>query len=299
MSGDGPTTAGRGAGEVRRVPFAFDVREGDPLRGDLWVPERRAADVGLVVCHGFKGFKDWGFFPHLSRQLALRTGFLTASMNFTGCGIGEDPERFTELDRFARNTIGRELEDLEAVMDRLAAGRAGEADFEPVSRFGLFGHSRGGATVVLKAAARRQVEALVTWSAVAELERYEQRYMEQWEAGETAYVHNARTGQDMPLRRNLLDDLRGNRGRRDVLRAARTLATPWLVVHGEADEGVPVKDARQLAEAAGGNACLEIIPGAGHTLEAGHPFEGSNPKLDRGVELTAAHFREALAGETT
>lgn len=285
------------AEDVRRVPFTFDVREDDPLRGDLWIPDPRAPDVGLVVCHGFKGFKDWGFFPHLSRQLARRTGFLTASVNFTGCGIGEDPESFTELEKFARNTLGRELEDLEAVMDRLAAGRAGEATFEPVSRFGLFGHSRGGATVVLKAAGRRQVEALVTWSAVAELERYEQRYVDRWEAGETAYVHNSRTGQDMPLRRNLLDDLRGNRGRRDVVRAARSLRSPWLVVHGEEDQSVPVDDARRLAEVAGEQARLELVPGAGHTLEAGHPFEGSNPKLERGVELTAGHFREVLAEE--
>ena len=31
-----------------------------------------------VLVHGFKGFMDWGFFPHLSRRLAA-AGFVAAS----------------------------------------------------------------------------------------------------------------------------------------------------------------------------------------------------------------------------
>ena len=41
--------------------------------------------------HGFKGFKDWGFFPHLADRLA-RAGLVAVSFNFSGSGVGPDGE---------------------------------------------------------------------------------------------------------------------------------------------------------------------------------------------------------------
>jgi putative redox protein len=38
------------------------------------------------------------------------------------------------------------------------------------------------------------------------------------------------------------------------------------LVHGSDDPTVPVSDARALADAAGGDADLRVIPGAGHRL---------------------------------
>lgn len=282
---------------VERTPFEFGVRPGDPVRGDLWQPESAVEDAAIVVCHGFKGFKDWGFFPHLGEELAGRVGCPVAVFNFTGSGVGPDLESFSELDRFARNTFSREKEDLEAVLDRLAVGRAGDAVFSPVSRFGLLGHSRGGATAVLKAAVRRQVRALATWSAVASTERYSQEYAPVWEAGETVRIENARTGQQMPLRRNVHDDLRAHPDRLDVTEAAAALEAPYLVLHGAEDESVPFAHAERLAEAGGERATLHAVEGAGHTMEAGHPFEGASAELEEAIELSARHFRRHLTAE--
>lgn len=285
-------------GLVNRTPFAFDVRSDDPIRGDLWMPEGAVDGCAVVVCHGFKGFKDWGFFPWVCEETARRTGCTVASFNFTGSGIGEDPETFSELDRFARNTLTREQEDLEAMLDRLAVGRAGEAVYSPLRRFGLLGHSRGGATAVLKAATRRQVRALATWSAVASVERYEAEHASTWEEGGTVTIENARTGQRMPLKRNVLDDVRANRDRLDVLRAAGAVTVPWLIVHGEEDESVPVAEGRALAGAAGEGAELVTIAGAGHTFGAGHPFGGAPDALEEALARTAAHFRRHLTPES-
>ena len=44
-------------------------------------------------------------------------GLVLVTFNFSGSGIGEDPETFSELDRFEANTIGKEIEDLGAVLD--------------------------------------------------------------------------------------------------------------------------------------------------------------------------------------
>lgn len=292
---------------VTRSPFRLEL-PGAELRGDVWsrTSGADAADAAgpgrtgaaLVVCHGFKGFKDWGFFPWVSETLAARTGLPVASFNFDGSGVRVSAETFDDLPAFARNTFTRELFDLEAVMDGLAAGRLGDLEIEPAARFGLLGHSRGGATCVLKAAIRRQVRGLVTWASIASVDRY-RVYEAAWDAGEEVAIPNARTGQDMPLRRNVLDDLRANRGRLDVLESARRLAIPWAVVHGDADASVPFAEAEALAGAAGTNARVVRIEGAGHTFGAGHPFTGPTPELDRAVDATVGLFQQVFGGGGT
>ncbi len=245
------------ASAIAPLTFEIDVA-GEALRGDAWIPPDRETDVAIVVCHGFKGFKDWGFFPYLSEQLARRTRCLTISFNVTGSGIGVRSDEFTELERFGRNTFTKELEDLEVVLDGLTVGRLGEMSVPSASRIGLVGHSRGGSTSLLKASRRRQVRSLVTWAA------------------------------------NLLDDLRAHRERLDVLGAAGSLKIPYLVVHGTEDEAVPVSEAEALAAAAGELATLSLIDGAGHTMNAKHPFEGSNTELERAIDATAAHLGASL-----
>lgn len=279
---------------VSRHPFQFSVPPDEVIRGDAWVPDAPEEGPAIVVCHGFKGFKDWGFFPYVSEQLAARTGIVTVSFNFTGSGVGESLQEFDELDRFARNTFTRELWDLEAVLDRLSAGRVAEADVPPPYAFGLLGHSRGGATCILKAALRTEIRALATWSSIASVERYQGDYVATWEAGETVYIANVRTGQQMPLYRNVLDDIRANRERLDVLAAAASLNIPYLAVHGSDDESVPPTESKALVSAAGGEADLLPIAGAGHTLNAGHPFEGTNEALELALERSAALFHTVL-----
>jgi pimeloyl-ACP methyl ester carboxylesterase len=199
-----PTGSAPPASGIAPLAFEIDV-VGEALRGDAWIPPDRETDVAIVVCHGFKGFKDWGFFPYLSEQLARRTRCLAISFNVTGSGIGVRSDQFTELERFGRNTFTKELEDLEVVLDGLTVGRLGEMSVPSASRIGLVGHSRGGSTSLLKASRRRQVRSLVTWAAVASLERYEELFGKQWETGEAVFIENVRTGQQMPLYRNLLD----------------------------------------------------------------------------------------------
>jgi putative redox protein len=48
--------------------------------------------------------------------------------------------------------------------------------------------------------------------------------------------------------------------------AARIPPRPWLLVHGSADDVVPVEDARLLAEAAGADLELRIVQNGPHRL---------------------------------
>lgn len=286
---------------VTRTPFRL-APPGADLRGDYWTPAASAGGTdaedashadgaALVVCHGFKGFKDWGFFPHLCEQLTERTGIPVVSFNFDGSGVRDSD--FDDLEAFSRNTFSRELWDLEAILDGLAAGRLGNVDVASATRFGLLGHSRGGATCILKAGLRSQVRALVTWASISSVTRYES-FADRWEAGETVIIPNARTKQDMPLERNVLDDMRANRERLDVLGSAASLRIPVTVVHGTADESVPFSDAWRIADAVGDLARLVGVDGGTHTFQAGHPFAGTTPELDEAIDASVELFTRAL-----
>ncbi|MCL7971653.1 MAG: alpha/beta fold hydrolase [marine benthic group bacterium] len=275
--------------------FAFEVpgAEIGILRGDVRRPDS-VTDRAIVVCHGFKGFKNWGFFPYLADRLAQRTGALVVSFNFSGSGIGPDLETFTDLEGFARNTFSRELADLGRILDGLERGRLGEVSFDPPGRVGLIGHSRGAAAAILAGAARPEVRAVVTWAGIGSVFRYEDHFAEGLERDGVMQILNARTGQRLPLYRDVLDDLRANREALDMEAGAATLGPMLLIVHGTADEAVPVREAYALHAAAPGSH-LAIIEGAGHTMDASHPFPGSNSRLDEAVLGTVNHFQRFLA----
>ena len=277
--------------KTRRTGFELQPRPGEILRGDLWTPASLARpDRAVVVCHGFKGFKDWGFFPHVGRRLAETLGCRVATFNFTGSGIGEDLENFTERDAFGRNTFGKEIADAGAVIDGLEAGRLGEQSFDAASRIGALGHSRGAVAAVL-AGERSSVAAVVTWAGIGSVERYAALF-ENVPEGQPVPIRNARTGDVIPLYPDVLADIRAHTDAYDLEASLRSSGVPLLVVHGTEDATVPLEDAWRLSTA--GRARLELVEAAGHTFEAGHPFEGPTPELDRALQLTIDHFETHL-----
>ena len=263
---------------------------GDVIRADVRAPARGDPRTAVLVAHGFKGFKDWGFFPRLSERLA-EDGHLVVSFNFSLNGTGPDLVDFTDLEAFGRNTLSRELEDLRWMVDRTMAGdwSGGRAP----AATGLLGHSRGGGAGIVTAAEHSGVAALVTWAAVSSFHRWGDEHVRDWTTRGVTYVPNARTGQQMPLYRTLWDDLQANADRLDVTAAAAMVRVPWLIVHGEEDATVHVAEAHRLKEA-GPSAALRVIAGSGHTFEAVHPMEESTPGLEAAVEATLRHFRASL-----
>jgi len=279
---------------MARRPFQLANGNGEPIRGDVWIDETGGSDGVIVICHGFKGFKDWGFFPSTAEQLATRTGRPVVTFNFSGSGIGADMENFTELDKFERNTFTQEIDDLAVVLD---AAQAGELPaLTSRDRFGLLAHSRGGIAAVITAAEDSRVACLVTWNAVAYANRWSAKQRKEWRRSGRIEILNSRTGQMLPLGLALLEDSERNAQRLDVLKAASRLSVPYLVIHGTDDESVSVADGVRLAEAGpSASTRLELIEGGGHTLGAVHPFQGTTEHLTRAVELTAGWFSENLA----
>ena len=266
---------------------AFEIASAGPrtLRASAILPEAPRGTV--IICHGFKGFSRWGFFPHLAAAIA-REGLRAIRFDFSGSGIGADGESFTETDAFADNTFTRELEDLAAV--EAEARRRGWID----TRFGIVGHSRGGGTAILHAADNPAVGALVTLAAIGHVRRWSDGEEREWRARGYTEVVNTRTGQVLRLGTALLDDvIAGLNGRLDIVAAASRMKAPWLIIHGDADATVLVEDAHRLADAAP-DARLLIIDGASHTFDVEHPMTRTSPALDLAVSETVEWMRREL-----
>ena len=278
---------------LREIPFRIENKHGDPVQGDVRFVEADEPLPVVVMCHGFKGFKDWGPFPRWGQRLA-EEGFASVLFNFSHNGVSPDrPTEFTELDAFADNTHTLELDDLEAVVDAVADGGLVGAPID-ASRLGLMGHSRGGGTAILHAAGNRRVKALVTWSAVSGfLDRFSPEQIEEWEAHGYTEILNTRTGQQMRLNRVLYDDAKANQERLNIRRAAAQVVVPWLLVHAPRDEAVSFAEAKELAAE---QPDAELFrAGGGHTFGGAHPFDGEVPETLADVwERTLAFFKEHL-----
>lgn len=277
------------AGRVTHSTFTLEPRPGDLIRGDVRKPDGVQPTSVIVVVHGFKGFKDWGFFPHTSEQLA-RAGYAVVSFNMSHNGVGEDLLSFTELDRFAANTLSLELDEVLYMVDLVHRGEL--LGFVP-DHIGVLGHSRGGGQTVLAAGEDTRIAAIVTWAAVSDFDRWPEETRQEWRAEGRIFVANMRTRQHMPLDLGLLEDFEANRRRLDIGGTASDVDVPWLIVHGTDDETVGDHEARALAAAAR-RGRLHLVEGAGHTFQAGHPMSASPPELDEVLHATIAHFDQAL-----
>jgi uncharacterized protein len=266
------------------------------LHGKVDLPATPGRGPAVVICHGFKGFMDWGFFPSLAELLAAR-GFVAVRFNFVGAGMRPGDELVTDPGAFRNDTYSAEVDELTHLLAACAGGEIAGDRIDP-RRLGLFGHSRGGAAAVLAASRAPWLDrcrALVTWAAIARVDRYTLEEKRRWrESGELPVV-NARTGQRLALGVGLLEDVeRHATTSLDILAAGGRLTAPWLIVHGDDDESVPAGEAAELAVAAGGVHELLRLPGASHTLGVRHPFAGPTPFLIQALNATQTWFRRHL-----
>lgn len=239
--------------------FTIESPEGLPIRGNFDLPRDPRALV--VIAHGFKGFKDWSFFPWLAESLCSQR-LAVCRFNMSRSGIGENPESFDRLDLFAGDTYSLQIADL------VTTTRYAQSRLRGLPTF-LLGHSRGGGIVLLASPKIADLKGVITWSAISRADRWDEKTKKKWRAAGSLDVVNQRTNQVMRLSTAILDDY--ERHRFDIVGAARALEVPLLVIHGARDESVPVDEARAIAAAARDSSLL-ILENAGHTYNAIHPL---------------------------
>ena len=272
--------------------FVLNTNKNEKIRITSYGYKNLETAPCLIFVHGFKGFKDWGFWPYSGNYFADK-GFFVLTFNFSHNGIGEKLTEFTELDKFANNTFSLELEELNEVIDAYLNNFFGAKSNK---RIGIVGHSRGGGDSVIVSSKRKEISAVVIWASVVNFNRYSERQAKEWRKNGFFEVLNTRTNQMMRLNVSLLEDI--ERNKTDLLnleKAVKNLNKPLLIVHGEQDLSVPIKEGEQIYNWSNKEITeFYKIEATGHTFDITHPFGGSNPKFDLVIEKTLNFFNKNL-----
>ncbi len=253
---------------IKKQYFNIPGAKGRSMLMDLTFDDALKKAPLVIFAHGFKGFKDWGS-HNLVADYFAENGFRFLKFNFSHNGTTTDnPIDFADLIAFSDNTFTMELDDLNTVIDFVCGGSG-----IPVAPWVyLIGHSMGGGISIIKTAEDERVKKLVTMASISGFKNLWPREIEeQWRLQGITYMLNKRTGQQLPLKVSLLNDLDKHPARLNILAKAAQVKQPWLIVHGDEDPTVPLAHAEEI-KAAQPHAEFLIVHGADHTFGSSHPY---------------------------
>ena len=220
------------------------------LAAHIAQPSRAAAGPRpvLVLCHGFPAAPGGALtsaqtYPDLADHLSTETGWTVIAFNFRGTGDSE-----------GNFSLQGWLDDLTAVVDHAV-------DLPRVGGVWVAGSSAGGAVALCVAAEDDRIRGVATLAAPAEFDN--------WASDARAFLAHCR--QLGVIREAAFPpDVEAWAGEfkkvQPLVSVAEIPPRPLLLLHGSDDPTVPVSDARALADAAGGEADMRVITGAGHRL---------------------------------
>jgi dipeptidyl aminopeptidase/acylaminoacyl peptidase len=264
------------------VPFEIKLAENLFVRGETKTINDNKKKSILIISHGFKAFKDWGFFPYISNWFAER-GFYTIHFNFSRNGVNQSD--FDELDKFADNTYSQDQMDLNAIIGQINSGMLPQLSNADEDCIYLLGHSRGGANSLIYAMDHPEIKAVVTWNGSVNPNLFDEAFEAEVREKGIAFTENARTKQQMPITMAFFNDLYENRERFDIISRFAHLCTPALILQGDKDFNRLLYGASKLREIAPHQTHNSIVGGT-HTFGAVHPFAGTTPYLEDALALS-------------
>jgi uncharacterized protein len=211
------------------------------------------ADALVILAHGVTGNKDRPHLVALADGLSA-IGWPCLRISYSGNGGSEG--------RFEDSCITKEVSDLQAVLDGIPH----------TTQVAYVGHSMGGAVGVLTAARDLRIKVLVSLAGMTHTAAFVER-----EFGEVTPSEGIMwEDENFPLSETYVNDLKFIG---DTLSAAEAVIQPWLLIHGDADDLVPLEDGRDAFEAATCEKKWLVITGAGHSFD-----EASYPQLLNAVD---------------
>lgn len=233
-----------------------------------------AEQKGIVLfCHGFKGFKDWGSWSTVAKYFAAN-GLAFLKFNFSHSGMGlDDSDSFSALEKFATNTLNKEVEDIKNVENFIHNELA--TDFPEINtkNITIIGHSKGGVSALLYCMQEAtQIKKVCTWASPFDFHRsWNSKFIKKWKAEGVQNIKNARTNQMMPLAIEVLNDLELNVQKYSLLDGGKKLIIPFLILQGTSDPAVPMDEYNALKKNFP-KASIHLIEDANHVFGAAHPY---------------------------
>lgn len=233
----------------------FKNKKGNKLCGILSNPTSSKEKPIIILCHGFSTSKNSHTYVRLQEILNSHE---ISTFRFDFFGHGESEGNFEDV------TISEAVNDiLNAIKFLKKLG---------YSKIGLMGGSFGGLAGIMAASKTNDLFILALKSPVSDYEEKERvtktkEELEEWEKkGYTYYISGE--GKKLKLNYTFFEDFKNNNG----YEAAKKIKIPTLIVHGDRDESVPIKQSKKTASLIE-NCKLEIIKGADHRYSRPRDFE--------------------------
>jgi len=229
----------------------------------LSLPRRGAPCI--IVSHGLESSKDGSKWPVLARHLH-EAGFACLRFSHRGCGEGAEKSQ----GEFADTTLSSRIQDYRAAIDYI------ETAGVDTRRLGVVGSSFGG--MVALATGDIRLKALAILSTPCRFQMPSEEILKAYRDDDLF---------DLPSGNKLKAGFWRDIQQYDLCRSAASLDRPLLIVHGSADELVPVNNAREIYECAQKPKRLEIVEGASHRFD-------NHEHLERFISLSLDWFRQYL-----
>ena len=161
-----------------------------------------------------------------------------------------------------------------------------EIDLTEIS---LIGHSRAGGIVVIKAEENTRIKNVITLAGVSDFGKRTATIgdLEEWKKEGVKYVLNGRTKQQMPHFYQFYEDFKQNETRLNIRRALENLQIPHLIIHGNKDTSVFIKEGENQ-HLWNSKSQFEIINEADHVFNTSHPWnkESLSKELEEAIQVS-------------
>jgi pimeloyl-ACP methyl ester carboxylesterase len=222
----------------------FPNHRGETLAGTFHVLAEDSRR-GIILGHCFTCSRHTRILRDLSLAL-VEEQFKVLRFDFSGNGQSEGS--------FSESSYSKQISDLKVAASFMTA--------EGVSWFGLAGHSMGGMVALLAAVEMDNVRAVCTLASKASA-LHSTHFLNESQLHElqnTGHVHFVSRGRNLELTNGFFADA----AKYELSKILPSLVQPWLIVHGNQDEIIPVRDAHRLQEYKPVDTELAIIADADH-----------------------------------
>ncbi len=216
----------------------------------------------VILCHGFKGYKEQMHLLSLARVLA-KNGIIAFRFDF-GNGVGKSYGKMEDIN------FKQYLDDLKAAVDYVC-----KLKIVDKKRIGLAGHSLGGQLVMHYAPNDKRIKVLADLAGVINRKADFSRIWRYQQAKKLGYylVRSRSKRRSFKIRVKYLEDLM----KHDTPSQIKKIKIPTLIVHGKIDESVPIKHSRFAYKLLSGPKKLALIPGVVHTWRKPRDYKIINP----------------------
>jgi len=251
-----------------------------PIVTDFIFDENKKNLPVVIFCHGYKGFKDWGAWPLMCKEIAQQ-GYFVIAFNFShNGGTIQEPIDFPDLEAFGNDNFSKQQDDLQSVIDEVTNPKFKFFDFINAKKIALIGHSRGGGASIIKAADEPKITKLITLASISTYDTSfpKETILETWKETGVWIIKNGRTGQEMPHYIQFYNDYLVNKEKLDIEKSAKKVIVPHLLVHGTSDTSVTIESAEAIHS--WNPKSEKFILDTDHVFRCKHPWEKSEMPKD-------------------